>query len=61
MILRIHHKHWNSKMKRRELRYIWTKINIPFTYIDFDQGINYSPSLSSKVMDLIAKYLGGKL
>lgn len=57
MIKRIHHKRWHKKMKRQELQYVWSKIDVPFTYIDLNDDAKYGQGLSSKVLQLMTKYL----
>lgn len=60
MTKRIHRKHWSKKLNRRELGIVWAKIDAPYTYIDFNDNQNYQ-GLSSRVVSLMTKYLGGKL
>lgn len=57
MIKRIHHKRWHKKMKLQELHCVWSKIDVPFTYIDLNDDTNYGQGLSSKVLQLLTKYL----
>lgn len=60
MTKRIHCKKWSKKLNRRELGIVWAKIDAPYTYIDLNGNENYQ-GLSSKVVSLMTKYLGGKL
>ncbi len=50
---KIHHRKWHKKLKRRELRYIWSKIDKPYFFIGPELDYQGLPN----IMSIMKRYL----
>lgn len=50
---KIHHRKWHKKFKRQELRYVWSKIDKPYFFIDPELDYQGLPN----IMSIMKRYL----